>query len=200
MLLLSLDDRKGTPAMSTYYLHAMGGAVVAELILLGRILYEEQKRKTLVQVVDTRLTGDALLDECFTEIRNEKRPKDVATWIARFHSKRGLLHRVAERLWLAGLLRKEEKSVLLVFRRVVYPAQDNRAKNQVRERLRNALLTDSPIDERTRTAIAVARHTILARLLDRAEQKARKQRIEALTKNDPNAKAIRRTIASGHAH
>jgi hypothetical protein len=71
---------------------------------------------------------------------------------------------------------------------------------RLRETLRNALLTDSMIDERTRTSIAVARHTLLSRLLDRSEQKARKQRIDALTKDDPNAKAIRRAIAAGHAH
>lgn len=82
------------------------------------------------------------------------------------------MHWVAERLWLAGLLRKEERSVLLFFSRVVYPAQDPRTKIRLQQKLRSALLGDDRLDEQTHLGLAVIRHTLLSRLLDRSEQKA----------------------------
>ena len=62
IMLLALDNEKGTVATS-YLEYAVAGAVLAELLLDSRITVGAT-RKRLVDLHNTRPTGDPIIDEC----------------------------------------------------------------------------------------------------------------------------------------
>ena len=72
VLLLALRDEEGTIAPGTMYQYAIGGAVLAELMLQSRIGVDESGRKTLAKVLDSTPTGAPLLDEFLTKMRDSK--------------------------------------------------------------------------------------------------------------------------------
>ena len=66
ILLLALKDDKGTFYMRTI-LPALGGAIMAELLLAGKIEVEENRKK-MVNVISRQSFGDLLLDEALNKI------------------------------------------------------------------------------------------------------------------------------------
>ena len=63
IMLLALRDEKGTVEFGTNYVHAICGAILAELLMAGRISVAEGKKKLVNPVSDEPL-GDPVLDEC----------------------------------------------------------------------------------------------------------------------------------------
>lgn len=60
VMLLALKDEEGTIG-SAMYNYAIGGAVLAELLLNKRISIEKSKKKKFVNVINTEPLGDLLL-------------------------------------------------------------------------------------------------------------------------------------------
>ena len=58
IMLLALRDEEGTVEFGSMYGYALGGAILAELLLAGRISVEEGKRK-LVNLVSDEPIGSA---------------------------------------------------------------------------------------------------------------------------------------------
>ena len=84
VLLIALRDKKGTIECGVPYGMAMGGAVMAELMLDGRVVIEESRRKKkLVTLKDDTPYGDPVLDEFLGRIARSKKRSDVKTWISR---------------------------------------------------------------------------------------------------------------------
>jgi len=58
ILLLALRDREGTFAPCSHLPYALAGAMLAELLLAGRIRVDEADRKRRVQVMDPKPLGE----------------------------------------------------------------------------------------------------------------------------------------------
>jgi len=184
VLLLALRDREGTvESRAGMYRFALGGAVLAELMLGGRIVIGSDRRR-LVELVDRKRFGDPLLDECLEKIIGAKRRSAARNWVARFANMRRLRHRVAEGLCRKGVLRDSEDKVLLFFTRRLYPTLDPAPERALVARIRKAVVGESPsVDPTTGILIALAHATGLLRVqFDRGELKARKARLEAIKK------------------
>src|SRR5687768_5293255 len=109
VLLLALDDVRGTATVGSTHSYALGGAILAELLLAGAVTIEQQKKtKLLVYGRQTSATGnDPLLSDALERVRNAKRRASLQTWVSRFAGIKGLQKRIAERLRQKGVLRYE---------------------------------------------------------------------------------------------
>lgn len=196
VLLLALDDDRGTVHSSGYYAYAVAGGVLAELLLAERIeLQRRGKKKPLVTLARATQTGDPVADEVLEKIRTAKRQAALDTWVARVAQTAKLKHRVAERLARKGVLRMAEDRVLLLFRRRIYPELDPRPERELVESLRHAILDDDPVDSRTAILVSLAwRANLLRPVLDKKELKRRKDRLEAVGRGDAVADATRCAI------
>src|SRR4051812_39962880 len=92
LLLLALHDEKGTPH-SSMFPYAIGGAILADLLLRGRIAVQEDGRSHVLAVKDATQVGDAVLDECLREIQ-AARPASLEAWLGRLAE----MHDLRERL------------------------------------------------------------------------------------------------------
>jgi hypothetical protein len=189
-MLLALRDREGTTAMGSMHAYAIGGAVLAELLLGGRITVDQGKRK-LVNAVNAEPFGEPVIDECLAKVATAKRRAVLETWVARFASLKRLHHRVARGLCDRGVLRADEKSLLLIFKQKIYPELDPRPEHEVIGRLRKAIFEDDDrIEPRTVILASLAKGADLLRIpFDKRELKKRKNRIERLCNGELMGKA-----------
>jgi hypothetical protein len=201
ILLLALKDEEGTIAPGTMYQYAVGGAILAELLLAGRIELAEQRRKKLVEVLDETPAGDELLDECLEKIRTAKRRASIQAWVERFAQIKSLRDRVAQQLCRRGILQMDEKKVLLLFTRKVYPEIDRGPEQQLIGRLHEAIFTDTPdVDHRTVVLLSLASSaSILPVIFDKKSLKARKARIEQVVNGEVTGKAAKEVIEAMQA-
>jgi len=190
-MLLCLADKQGTIEFGTWYCQAVAGAVLAELLVSGRVELTTEGKRQLVRVVNSKPLGDPLIDECLKDIRDRKKRDTLQTWVARVAGKRDIKNRVALELCRKGILRADEDKVLLFFSRKIYPEVDPRPERELVERLREAIFRDgSEVDPRTAVSIALASRTgILNATFGKKELAPRKDRIERVAEGQASSAA-----------
>jgi hypothetical protein len=200
IMLLALRDREGTIASGTLYQFAIGGAVLAELLLHTRISIGDQKKK-LLQVADSTLLNEPLLDECLARIAGAKRRASLQTWVSRIAGMSNLKHRVATQLCERGILRADEDKVLLIFSRKIYPEVDSGPETSLIERLRSAIFDDDGVvDPRTVVLVSLADGTGLLKVaFGKRELEARKRRIDQIVNGELTGKATREAVEAMQA-
>jgi hypothetical protein len=181
ILLLALDDRKGTAAMDSGHANAMGGAILAELVLLGALRIATDKKK-LVDAEPGMQVDDPLLAECLALVQNAKRRKSAVDWVMKFAGVKDLKNRAARGLVTWGVLNESRDKVLGIFPRAIFPARDPGPEQALIERLRQAVLTDDDrVDERTLVVAVIANATsLLPKAIDKKLLKGRKVRLKQL--------------------
>ena len=138
-MLLALRDDKGTlESKASMHSFALGGALLAELSIHGRIRIDDTK-KAMVDVGDRHPLNEPVLDDCLERVVTAKRRARASTWVQRFANMKRLRHRVAAGLCRQGILRDDEDKVLLFFTRKVYPTIDPRPERDLLDRLRNEI-------------------------------------------------------------
>jgi len=209
-LLLALKDDRGTPNSSQYGF-ALGGALLAELLLEGRLVLEEKPRRKplkpgkkpsyLVAIDDSKPFADPVLDECLHRVSTSKKPRSPEDWVTRFAQLKDLKRRIAVGLCRKGILREREDRILVLFRRTAYPTLDGTPEKKVVERLRDAVQGDSmDLDARTAVLVALANGTgLLKPVLGKDLVKRRKQRIEEIAEGDIVGEATKAAIQAAQA-
>jgi len=198
LLLLGLKDREGTFAADDMsFAYTLGGGLLAELLLLEKIKIDEVKKKKFVELVNASPLGDPLLDECLDKLRAAKRRGTVQTWVSRFGGLKKLRHRAAKQLCRRGILRADEKSVLLIFSKKVYPELDPGPEREVVERLRKVIFAnETELDPRTTVLVALAEKAgVLKNSFDKRDLKARKDRLKEIGDGDLTAAAVKEVVA-----
>lgn len=202
VMLLALRDREGTVASGAMYNYAVGGAILAELLLAQRLRIEEpRRRKKLVTLADPTPVGDTLLDECLERIALATRRKRPEGWVSSFAAIKQLKHRVAAGLCRRGILKADADKVLLLFTRRIYPEINPEPERRLIARLRQAIFTDAEaVDPRTVVLVSLAGATsILPVVFDKRELKTRKQRIKQISDGEVAGKAAKEAIAAMQA-
>jgi hypothetical protein len=193
--LLALRDDKGTFLQSERYPMAVGGAILAELLLRKRVKIEDEKKK-LIRIANIKPVGDPVVDECLKKVREAKRRASIKTWVGRFRSVKNLKHRVAQRLCRRGILREDEEKILRIFTRRIYPEIDPKPEREIIERLRKAIFSnDREVDPRTTVLVSLA-HTahLLEKTFGKKEVKARKERIKKITQGEMIGRAAKEVM------
>ncbi|MDR7274205.1 GOLPH3/VPS74 family protein [Catenuloplanes atrovinosus] len=153
LLLLLLDDETGTPAKAGTLPYALGGAVLVELAMLGRVDTAKGNLLTGAQVtaVGDGPLPDPLLQEAYDEIA--RKPRSVQTLLLKIGG--GLWDTVVERLIAQGQIRRESKRVLGLFRTTRLPAADTGHEAELRRVIRAVLVDGAEPDPRTAAIIAL---------------------------------------------
>jgi hypothetical protein len=202
IMLLALRDKQGTIASGAMYRHAIGGAILAELLMSGRIgVDESRKNKKIADIIDTTPVGDPLIDEVLDKMRTAKRRAALQTWVARISGTKKLKQRVAEQLCKRGILRADEDKILLIFKRKTYPELDPGPEKKLIGRLHDAIFTDKKnLDPRTTVLVSLADSTgLLKANFDKKKLKRRKERIKQIVNGEVSGKATRDAIQAMQA-
>ena len=149
VLLLALTDRDGSLLDETRFDVALGGAILAELLLHGYAELEPGEGHPLVTPIRRKRTGDPALDEALVEIHTATRRTSPDRWVRRFAESRELHLKVARQLCRKDALDEHEGRVRLVFRRTVYVDLDPDVRERVLDRIRTAVFEEDPTDLRT---------------------------------------------------
>ena len=200
ILLLALRDEKGTIDFGSQYALAVGGGLLAELLVRRRVELVSVRKKRFVQLLDAKPIGEPLLDEALGRVAEARRRGTVATWVSRFGGMRGLRDRLATRLCQRGILRAEEKEILLFFKRRSYPAVNPEPEREVVERLRAAVFTDAAVEARTIVLLSLANSArLLPIVFEKAALKARRDRIRMLVSQEELGDAVKGAIEAAEA-
>lgn len=179
LLLLLLDDDKGTMPAGTVDRPLLGGALLAELALGGHVaVAEKQGRWSTARVVPTDAAppADPVLVEALATVAGKPRSaQDLVDRLGK-GAREQLLSRLVER----GILERRDGKVLGLFPRTTWPAADASHEEAVRDRLRGVLLTGLLPDQRTAALVALLVAIDRAhRVLDRGDLAAREVRRRA---------------------
>ena len=195
IMLLALQDEKGTTGMESMYPYAIGGAVLAELLMSQRLRLDSSKKKTAL-IASAKPLGDPLLDDCLALVQKAKKPASAQTWVTKFAGTKNLKHRLAMRLCDKGILKADEDKVLLIFSRKIYPEINPEPEQELVERLRRAIFRDTDhLDPRTVVLVSLAKSAgLLTMVFDKKDLKARKDRIERIIEGDTLGTATQEAI------
>lgn len=148
LLLLLLDDRSGAPRGEANLHYTLGGAVLMELALLGRVEIDTRQR---VHTVGREPLGDSLLDRAAQQVA--RRTRHVHTVLVDIGLE--LAPRVRDRLVERGLLRRERAKVLGFIPVTRTPAQNLPYEAALLERVRSVLEDGAAPDPRTAALAAL---------------------------------------------
>lgn len=196
VMLLALRDKEGTVANS-HTDYALAAAVLAELLLDGYVAIEPGRKK-LLDLRNSAPTGDVVIDECLDKIRSSNRRATMTTWVSRLVSIRRLRHKAAQQLCRRGILRADERRILLIFTQKIYPEINPAPEKKIIERMRAAIFSDAgTVDARTAVLVSLASATqLLNFLFGRKQIKQRKKRLKEITSGSAAAQAAREVIES----
>ena len=183
ILLLALRDKEGTLFFGVNFPQAIAGALLSELFLLKRIKVEYSGKKKFAIISNNKPIGDPLLDECLGKIANSKRRVRIENWVPRFANIIHLKRKAAQSLCRRGILKLEEKKVLLLFTQKVYPEIDPRPEKRLLEKMHKAIFGNQKnIDQRIIILIAICNNTgILKQLFDKHQLREKKNWIKEIT-------------------
>jgi len=71
--LLARRDQSGTIASGMNYQYAIGGAVLAELLLEGRVTVETNGKKKFLRLMSSKPLGDPIVDDCLQRVVDAKK-------------------------------------------------------------------------------------------------------------------------------
>lgn len=191
ILLLTLRDEKGTAEWGAgFYHYALGGAILAELLLVSCITIDDTK-KHIISIVPGASVGDPVLAEALQLIQSSKRQKGLEAWVTKMASIKKLKHKVAEELCRKGILREEEARILGIFKSRRYPELDPEPERNLISRLEQAIFSEATeVHARTAIVISLAYRSEILKIPFRAKDlRKEKKRIEMIISTDLIGKA-----------
>ena len=206
VLLLALRDREGTPHPGTWASAAIGGAILGELFLEGHLRTVQDGKKALVEVAGPGGRSGGRLEEgvvrdCLREIADSKKRHPAEHWAGSFGSRVALMTQTAEELCRLGVLKEDERKVLLLFSRKTYPELDPRPEGELLQRIERAIFGSArEVDARTGGLVAVAQQTgLLKAHFDKKRLAAHKARIEEIASGNLVGDAVRGAAEAAQA-
>jgi hypothetical protein len=191
ILLLAYREDTGKSKIGSIELEsALGGAVLAELALKGRLDFEG----TTVHVTDPAPVGDDELDAVLARIAGERKERKPEWWVGKLRSSK-LRGRLLTRLAARGVLSEQQTKVFGLFPTRRYPELDPGPEQELRQRIESVLAGAEP-DEHLAIVVAILH---AAKLDRKAFPHASKKRIKEIAEGDRTGVAVRKTIASIHA-
>jgi hypothetical protein len=189
--LLAYDDEGAPVTDGTHLDNGLGGAVLLELALAGKV---DVADKTVV-VLDPAPTGDPLIDRALERIAGDK-PRKPGHWVSAFA--KGTRDAVMDSLVAQGVVRREKDKVLLVFPRTRYPAThgvEPPAETEARQRMIAAVAGTGPVEPRTAALCALVAATDLDKKIFRdMDRKQVKARLKEIGQGAWAATAVKKSI------
>jgi len=201
LLLLLLDDEKGTVVGTSHLQTVLGGALLIELAMTGAVTVEEKSskwRSARIHVEPDAALDDDLLRHALAEISEKDRSaQDLVNRLGK-----GLKESLADRLVRRGILERREDKVLGLFPRTRWPAVDSSHEQAVRRSLTAALVQGVTPEPRTAALISLLSAIDRAhKVVDRDGLPAGqvRKRAKEIAKGEWAAKAVKDAIAASTA-
>ena len=155
LLLLLLDDAKGTASTWGRTDAVLGGAVLAELAVRGLVTVDEHKSIWRTDTVHASESAPTELDPLLagalaTIAEKDRKASTLVTKIGK-----GLEDRLAAGLAERGMVERRDGKLLGLFPRTTWPAADTRHEDDVRRTITACLVDGAQPDERTGALIAL---------------------------------------------
>lgn len=200
LLLLLLDDERGSAPSGVAMQTLLGGAVLADLTLDELVEVEEKKgfwRSAKVQPTGGRADDPVLAAALALVAEKPRTAQDLVDKIGK-----GLQETLGQRLADRGILRRESSKVLGLFPRTRWPAADTARETELLRALSATLLADQEPDEHTRALVALLLAVDRAhKVVDRGGVPARtiKKRAKTLAEGNWASKAVKDAIEASMA-
>ncbi len=202
LLLISLDDQKGSPygvVTQTALRYGLAAALLADLALHRRICVEDQR--VVLSPCDAGAehlagtTGDPLLDGALEQLSKADRSHKVKYWINALGFRK-LPGRVTQGLVARGVLREEDHCYYGARPKPVYSEGDTPTKYWIKQGLRAAVLAGVPLERRQVVLLSLLRACrILNLIFTRDERKAAGKHVDQLVEGEDFGVALRQTLA-----
>ncbi|WGW13261.1 GPP34 family phosphoprotein [Saxibacter everestensis] len=154
LMLLLLDDATGSIAVAGTLFYTLGGAMLVDLALRGQVEFDDTRAGSSgakVHAVAGDPPSDPLLQSALARVA--RRPRDVQTLLLEVGA--GLYDPVIDRLLERGLIRRDSKRALSVFRMTSLTINDTRHEAELLERVRAVLEDGESPDARTAAMIGL---------------------------------------------
>jgi hypothetical protein len=201
LLLLLLDDEKGTMAAASHERPLFGGALLIELALDGVVEVAEKTsvwRTAKVQAVPGATAEDPLLAAALAEVAEKPRSaQDLTSRIGK-----GVRDQLLDRLVSRGLVERHETKVLGLFPHTTWPAADLGRERAVRQQLQAVLVSGLDPDPRTGALVALLASVDQAhRAVDRGALSSRevRKRAKQVSEGAWAAEAVRDAVNATQA-
>ncbi|ORX91660.1 Golgi phospho protein 3 [Basidiobolus meristosporus CBS 931.73] len=161
VLLMGLKDKQGYLSFwNDNISYALRGCIMLELALRNRISVVKDATYSytrlsdrLVELVDSSLTGEVLLDEAIKLMKSSNEQLSINNWIDYMSGEtwnltkvsyqlKQVRERLAKGLVDKGVLRTEKRS-FLIFDMATHPVSDSQTKNEIVKRVTTSLLMKS---------------------------------------------------------
>jgi golgi phosphoprotein 3 len=170
----------------------VAGAALMDLALADRIDSDLQR----LTVVDTKPTGDDILDDALARIAQPGQELSVAAAVEGLSAYAEGYKEKLKRLVAHKILREENGRFLWVFPTRRYPVIDDTEQREVKARLHQLLLTDEIPDPRDVVLVClIDACNLLGLVLTPDEIKQTTARVEQLSKMDLIGQAVTRAVA-----
>jgi len=187
IVLLCLDDHTGK-CVSPYANYAFNSAVVADLVMLGRVAVEDGH----LHVRQSTQTGDPILDEALRTVSGHKRK--ICEWIGTRIVEHGRDRLIADMVDQKILERVESRKFGL-FRYRRYPACSGQVEGEIRERLRAIVLHGATAAGRDVVLLSLlSGGGLLKTFLDREDCRLAADRVASIVSGEPIGAALAQVI------
>jgi len=193
LLLLSLDDEKGSDQTWSSVDGGLAGALLLELTEDGALRLDEDDKLAPGGAVP----ADPLLVEALEAVRSADKPRDAKHWVSKLSDElKPLRRRLAERLVELGILGEDRKELLglTVSRR--YPERDPEPERALRARLLAILTGEAEPAPRDAELIGLLRpFDLVAKNVLREHRKEAKRRAKEIAETGPVGSAVSSEVA-----
>lgn len=198
LLLLLLDDESGKVRGSDTIETVLGGAVLAELAILGAVTIGERPSRWRAPKVSAGevVPEDRVLADAREIVAEKSRaPQDLVNRLGK-----GMVDTLGDRMAERGILERTDSKLFGLLPRTRWPAADSSHEAEVRRRLEEVLVQYETPDDRTGALVAMLSavnrvHKIVPGMSTREVKKRAKE----ITEGEWAAKAVKDAIAESYA-
>ncbi len=187
IMLLSLREEDGKLETNAAYIYGshVASAVMAELIMLGRIEVQKDDNFT-VKLLSNEQTENELLNTALNLVNEDKKDRGASHWLSKFAAIKNLRERIAEGLCGRGILKAVEGKAFFFFDKTYYPELNPRPEQDLVARLEKAIFTETrEIDERTLVLLSLLRKSELLKIpFEGKALKERRHRMKEITEGN----------------
>lgn len=198
LLLLALDDEKGTVPTSVRIGGALAAALIMDLIRRG-VLALDEGDDFVVAEVPRGLPQP--LEAAARTIHDAEPRRGVSVWILRLPNElKPIRARVAAPLVARGILSEQRSNLLGLVARTSYPEANSSFERALREGLRGALMDQrEPTEDETLLMPLLHSLNLVAPLVSKGERQEAKTRAAELAVRGPASDALVASAAAAQA-